>query len=151
LKKIKSEAGLTLIELIIVIGMLSLLMMIVLPKIDTSNYKLIEISKNLRDDIRYIRYMAMTEGDNLRIVFQRNRYLILEGSKTVKEVRLDSNFSLYQNFRDSMVYFSYNGAPSTSGGTITVVNNDGRYTEITVVPGTGRVLFKNQINDGYRM
>lgn len=151
MEKAKSKAGLTLIELIVTVGMLSLLMLIVLPKIDMSNYKLIEISKNLRDDIRYVRYIAMTEGDILRIFFQRNRYLILEGTKIIKEVRLDSNFSLYQNFKDNLIYFSYNGAPSTSGGTIDVVKSDGKYTEITVVPGTGRVLFKNQIYNGYKM
>ncbi|MGI5998826.1 MAG: pilus assembly FimT family protein [Lutispora sp.] len=144
MKRFQSYEGLTVIELIVVIGMLSLLMTFSLPKIDTSNYKLMEISKALRDDIRYVRYIKMTEGENLRVFFQKTKYSILEGTKKVKEVSLGSKFSLYQNFKDSQIAFSFNGAPSTSGGTITLVNNtNGKYCEITVVPGTGRVLLKN--------
>lgn len=123
--------------------MLSLLMSIALPKIDNSDYKLMEIAKTLRDDIRYVRYMKMTEGENLRVLLQKSKYSILEGTRKIKEVNLGSNFSLNQNFKDNQIAFSFNGAPSTSGGTITLINNtNGKYCEITVVPGTGRVLLK---------
>lgn len=119
-------------------------MSMVFPKIDSNNYKLMEIAKTLKDDIRYIRYMKMTEGENLRILLQKSKYSILEGSKKVREVNLGNNFSLYQNFKDSQIAFSFNGAPSTSGGTIILVNNtNGKACEITVVPGTGRILLKN--------
>jgi len=143
LRRLESHEGLTIIELIVVIGMLSLLMSIALPKIDNSDYKLMEIAKTLRDDIRYVRYMKMTEGENLRVLLQKSKYSILEGTRKIKEVNLGSNFSLNQNFKDNQIAFSFNGAPSTSGGTITLINNtNGKYCEITVVPGTGRVLLK---------
>ena len=144
MRKYRGHDGLTIIELIVVIGILSLLMSMVFPKIDSNNYKLMEIAKTLKDDIRYIRYMKMTEGENLRILLQKSKYSILEGSKKVREVNLGNNFSLYQNFKDSQIAFSFNGAPSTSGGTIILVNNtNGKACEITVVPGTGRILLKN--------
>lgn len=143
MRRLESHEGLTIIELIVVIGMLSLLMSIALPKIDNSDYKLMEIAKTLRDDIRYVRYMKMTEGENLRVLLQKSKYSILEGTRKIKEVNLGSNFSLNQNFKDNQIAFSFNGAPSTSGGTITLINNtNGKYCEITVVPGTGRVLLK---------
>jgi len=151
LKKFQNNNGLTIIELIVVIGILSLLTSIALPNIDASNYELMEISNSLRDDIRYVRYMKMTEGDNFRVFFQRTKYTILEGSKKIKEVKLKNRYSLYQNFIGSQIAFSFNGAPSTSGGTIYLVNDDnGRYCEITVVPGTGRILLKNKIYNGYK-
>lgn len=151
LRKLQEEKGLTIVELIVVIGALSLLLSIALPRLDTSTYKLLEASKILRDDIRYVRYMKMTEGQNLRIFFQRNKYVLLEGTKVVKEVKLKSGFSLYQNFKDSQIAFSFNGAPSASGGTAALVSDmDKKYCEITVVPGTGRIILKNKVYFGYK-
>ncbi|SHI92465.1 pilus assembly FimT family protein [Lutispora thermophila] len=151
MKKIQGQKGLTIIELIVVIGILCLFASIALPKIDTSNYELLKISKSLRDDIRYIRYQKMTEGENLRILFQMTKYTILEGTRKIKEVKLNNKYSLYQNFADSQVAFSYSGAPSTSGGTITIFNNENKsYCQITVVPGTGRILLKNEFYNRHK-
>lgn len=149
--QLQEEKGLTIVELIVVIGILSLALSIALPRLDTGTYRLLAASKALRDDIRYVRYMKMTEGQNLRILFQRKKYTLLEGTKVVKEVKLESDFSLYQNFKDSQIAFSFNGAPSTSGGTATLVNDkDKKYCEITVVPGTGRIILKNKVYNDYK-
>lgn len=149
--KLHNQRGITVIELIVVIGMMAILACIALPKVETGTYALLAASKGLRDDIRYVRCMTMTEGQNLRVFFQRTGYFILEGPKAVREVKLHNDFSLYQNFTDSQVAFSYNGAPSTSGGTATLVNNKSKkYCELTVVPGTGRILLKNKVYSGYK-
>jgi len=151
LVQLQDKKGLTIVELVVVIGILSLVLSIVLPRLDTGTYRLLAASKTLRDDIRYVRYMKMTEGQNLRILFQRKKYHLLQGTKVVKEVTLESDFSLYQNFKDGQIAFSFNGGPSTSGGTATLVNNkDKKYCEVTVVPGTGRIILKNQVYNGYK-
>lgn len=149
--KHNKQRGVTLIELIVVVAMLSLLSSIVLPRIETSTYALLAASRGLRDDIRYIRCMTMTEGQNLHITFQRTGYSILEGSKVIKKIKFHQDFSLYQNLTGSQIAFSYSGAPSTSGGTLTLVNDESKkYCVVTVVPGTGRILLKNKVYSGYK-
>ena len=148
--KLRGQKGFTLVELIVVIGVLSLLMAIGLPRLETNTYRLMNVSKGLRDDIRYVRCIKMTEGQHLRVFFQRTRYLVFEGSKAVKVVNLPMGFSLYHNFSGSQTEFSFNGAPITGGGTVVLVNDiSKKYCEVTVVPGTGRILLKNKICSGY--
>jgi len=148
--KLQGQKGFTVVELIVVIGVLSLLMAIALPRLETSTYRLMDVSKGLRDDIRYVRCIKMTEGQHLRVFFQRTRYLVFEGTKAVKVVNVPMGYSLYHNFSGSQTEFSFNGAPITGGGTVVLVNDiNKKYCEITVVPGTGRILFKNKVFSGY--
>ena len=149
LNKLKNQKGFTLIELIVVIATLAMLFSLVIPNIQKNSSELLTTSRKLRDEIRYIRYMKIAEGKNYRLVFQEHSYILSEGPKRIKEVIIDKDLSINQNFIGSEVFFSYNGAPSSNGGTITITNkNSKRYCKITVVPATGRILLKDKIYNG---
>ncbi|MCK9216718.1 MAG: hypothetical protein M0P77_02180 [Firmicutes bacterium] len=145
-----SKGGFTLVELIVVIGFLGLLFSIVLPRIDKSPYILLYSAKTLRDDIRCIRYTAMTENPGARIVLDKYSYKILNGTKIVSTVNLNNGFYIKQNFSRSSIAFDYKGTPVHGGGTVSIVDeNSKKYCEITVVPDTGRILMKDTILKGY--
>ncbi len=148
----KKNEGLTVIELIVVVGFLGLLFSIVIPKIDKSPYYILADARTIRNDLREIKYMAMTEGDaNLRIVFDKYSYSIREGSKIKEKVYLNPGFKINNNFNNNTVSFAYSGSPSNGGGTVTVFDEvSKKYCEITVVPDTGRILMKNTICQGYK-
>lgn len=142
--------GLTLVELIVVIGALALILSMAIPKIQKNSYILLSISRTMRDDIRSIRYLTMAEGKNYKILFQKYSYVIIEGTKIKKEVKINKGYSIAQNFKDSEIAFNYNGSPTTSGGTVNIFDVDtNKYCQITVIPDTGRILLKNKIFDGH--
>lgn len=152
MKEIKSNNGMTLIELIFIIAIISLLFSLVLPKIEERDNYLLSISRVLRDDIRYIRYLRMTEGKNIKISLERDKYKIMEGVKVIKKIELKKDFKIVHSstFRSGNIFFGYNGVPAYGGGTITIFDNKtNRHCQITVVPSTGRILLKDEIYDGY--
>ncbi|MGF7056993.1 pilus assembly FimT family protein [Brassicibacter mesophilus] len=149
MRRQKYDRGMTLIELLVVLSLLAIIASMVIPKIDRRDYFLMASSRMLRDDIRSIRYMKMTEGKNYKISLEYNRYVISRNSIQVKDVKLEKNFKIVHNISGGNVWFSYIGAPLQSG-TIRVLDDEtNRYCEITIVPATGRILLKNQIFEGY--
>lgn len=147
-----NNKGFTIVELIVTIGFLSLLLSMVILKYDRQPHYLLADSKVLRDDLRKIKYLTMTEGDsNIKIVFDKYSYSIREGSKIKEKIYLNPGFKLNNNFEDNTVSFAYSGSPSNGGGTVSVFDElSKKYCEITVVPGTGRILLKNTICEGYK-
>lgn len=150
MKNKKFNSGMTLIELLLVISILAISLAIVTPKIDRRDYYLMTSSRALRDDIRNVRYMKMTEGKSYLISLEGTQYTVKEGTKVIKRVILEKDFKITNNFPRGEISFTYNGAPTYGGGTITIFDNKkNKYCEITIVPATGRILLKNEINKGY--
>lgn len=146
MKRQKSNSGMTLIELILVISIFALSLSIVIPKIERRGYHLMTSSRMLRDDIRYVRYIKMVEGKSYKISLEGNQYTVMENARILKKVKLEKDFKLTysENFRGGDIVFSYTGSPSNGGGTITIFDNrTNKYCEITIVPDTGRILLKN--------
>jgi len=141
--------GITLVELLLIISIITLLTLIVIPHIDITKYWLISNSRVLRDDIRNVRYLNMSEGKNLKILLGNNEYVIVENEIEKKRVVFKSDFKLVHNFKNGNIYFSHIGSPQ-QGGTIRIISNKkNQYCEITIVPATGRVLLKDEIFKGY--
>ena len=147
----RNKKGITLVELIVTIGALTLLFSMTVPKISKGRFYLLTVSRELRNDIRNIRYEKMAEGRNYKIAFEKRAYRLSEGPKIKKKVQLAKGYYIAQNFKDGEILFAYSGAPATSGGTIYIIDEDtNRHCEITVVPDTGRVLFKDRVLEGYK-
>lgn len=152
MKRKNYSSGMTLIELLLVISILAISLSIVMPKIERRDYHLMTSSRMLRDDIRNIRYMKMAEGKNLKISLESNQYKVIENLKVIKRVQLEKDFKITytETFKGGDISFSYNGAPTCGGGTITIFDNKkNKYCEITIVPATGRILLKDEIYRGY--
>lgn len=149
----RDNKGITLIELLLVISILTLSISIIIPKFERRDYHLTTLSRMLRDDLRYIRFAKMVEGKNYFISLEEKQYTIRESTKIIKRVKLEKDFKIMHNFSNSTsvnISFSYKGAPTLGGGTITIFDDKrNRYCEITIVPDTGRILLKDQIFVSY--
>ncbi|SDY48006.1 prepilin-type N-terminal cleavage/methylation domain-containing protein [Proteiniborus ethanoligenes] len=146
----KYSYGMTLIELLLVISILAISLSLIFPRVKRSDYHLMTSSRILRDDIRNARYMNMVEGKSYKIILEPYQYRIVENSKELKVVKLEKNLRMSHNFTGGQIGFRYTGSPS-AGGTIKIFDNKlNIYTEITVVPDTGRVLLKNEIFKGHK-
>lgn len=147
--------GFTFIELIIVIAILLILILIFFPKINADEKILMINGRILWNDIREIRYIRMTQGTPIKILFPRDcsdYYVITNGDNVIKTVRMDENIEIYHNFDSNKIMFSLNGAPSLgSAGTIKVLNiKSNKFVEITITPVTGRILLKDKIFEGFK-
>ncbi len=145
-----NNSGLTLIELIIVLAILSILVSLIVPKIDSTNYRLKTEARLLCNEIRDLRLKNMTESLLYKIYIHSDNYQLHEGPSQLKRWDVESGIKISDNFGDENISytklsFNNNGAPNYSG-TITIKDiNSGKYMEITIVLATGRVLLKDEI------
>ncbi|MGM9534714.1 MAG: Tfp pilus assembly protein FimT/FimU [Intestinibacter sp.] len=136
----------TLVEVLVGITLLALICTISFSKINLDNYKVNSFIRQLNSDIRYVRMVNKLGNSKVYIVFtQKNSckgYILMENGTTAKGVFLPKNINL--NYSVSKILFDNKGA-FYMGGTTINVGKGKDYTEITIVPVSGRVLIKEGI------
>jgi len=149
----KIESGFTLIELVLVLGIIAIMSAGAIMSIQANANRALEnASLALQADIRYIQRRSITEGQRYRIIFEleSNRYSIyLVGAnpsshEVIRTVYLRNGVFLYSTtFLASQnlpprIEFLPRGTPSPRGGNVRLSN--GRFSQtIYVTPTTGRV------------
>ena len=145
----KREEGLTLIELVTVLAILTVIVLIVIPSTDffdttKSNIRLTLIAREVVNDLRYIQQKSIFEGENLyfeikpdKTGYYINRY---EDDKNIKSKNLPEGIKIEKNIQKE-IRFNQIGISSTGGCTITLKNNK-KEIYITVLPATGRIMIK---------
>lgn len=82
----------------------------------------------------------MTEGEQYRILLDRNYYKVLNGTKEFKRVEMKNGTEIFYG-EENEIIFTYLGAPVHGGTTITINNEKlNKYYKITIVPASGRIL-----------
>jgi Tfp pilus assembly protein FimT len=137
-RKIGSEAGLTLCELIIVFGVIICLIAIASPHMArlSSGYKLRGAAREVATDLQYARLLAVKENRAFQVVFNSQSYQVVRVSDGF--VAKNRNFnSDYPEIMLTGSAVNFNSRGNSNTHTITVANPTGSKT-ISVVP-TGRV------------
>ena len=133
----------TLVEVLIGITLLALICTIAFSKFDLDNYKVNSFIRQLNSDIRYVRSVNKLGNNKVYIAFTKQNncsgYVLIENGSNTKSVFLPKNIKL--SYPISKIMFDHQGA-FYMGGTTISVGNDKNYTEITIVPVSGRVLIK---------
>ena len=140
----------TTLELIVTISIIVIMSSICFMKYEGDNYKIEFFAKELCSDIRYVRRENMLDNPNvyIRFISEDNKwsYILHRNKKEDKRVYLPKNVNL--NFpigqNNSLISFYTSGLYKNGGGTITI-NKDNNYKYITIVPVSGRVLYKEGI------
>ncbi|SHI54906.1 prepilin-type N-terminal cleavage/methylation domain-containing protein [Geosporobacter subterraneus DSM 17957] len=138
-----SPKGYTLIEVVLVISLIGILAAMAVPHIDRTPFDMKVYSRQLCADLRYIRLMKMTEGENYQITLYEQFYKVLNGTKELKTVKAPKNVVILYT-RQHISFTSY-GAPSNSDTISIRDKKSGKYYEVTIVPSSGRVLLKDEI------
>jgi prepilin-type N-terminal cleavage/methylation domain-containing protein len=138
----KSPAGLTLMELIIVLAVLAILVGIASPLIAqfSSGFKLRGAAREVATDLQFARLLAVKENKNSRVVFSANSYEVRVGpigSETVTKSRSFGVDYPQITLSGSAVAFNSRGIVTSGSGTITVSHPMG--TKNITVSSTGRV------------
>jgi len=136
----------TLVEVLLGITLLALICTISFSKINLDNYKVNSFIRQLNSDIRYVRMVNKLGNSKVYIVFTTKNnckgYILMENGNTSKGVFLPKNINL--NYSESKILFDNKGS-FYMGGTTINIGKDKDYTEITIVPVSGRVLIKEGI------
>ncbi len=142
----RGKAGVTLVELAVVLLVLSLLLAVVVPLALHSSYWSLKVAANqLAACIRETRYRAIVDGVNCYLVFyqfnHRYKRIYPEGTSWVRlpeGVELSHvNFPLAMENRPTL-YFRPTGAPNI-GGHVALRDKKGNRLYVIVRPVTGRV------------
>ena len=134
--------GFTLIELMVVVGIISLLLALSLNGL----YNLIQWNKLntaaaiLSSELKNTQSRAFYEGVYYKLQFwpTLDRYRIYKQSELIDDIILKDIDLFNTNFTDNNLYFYPNGVPSM-GGTVTLKNKRGKVLYVIMTPVTARV------------
>ena len=132
------QAGLTLLELLIVLGVIACLIAMASPHMArfSSGYKLRGVAREVATDLQYARLLAVKENKAFQVVFNSQSYQVVRVSDGF--VAKNRNFnSDYPEIMLTGSAVNFNSRGNSNTHTITVSNPTGSKT-ISVVP-TGRV------------
>jgi len=134
--------GYTIIELMVVVGIISLLLGLSLNGL----YNLMQWSKLnraaviLSSELKNTQSRAFYEGVYYKLQFwpSLDRYRIYKQTELIDDIILEDINLFNTNFTDNNLYFYPNGVPSM-GGTVTLKNKMGKILYVIMTPVTARV------------
>lgn len=142
---LRNQRGITLIELIIVIVIMSIILVISMPKSDILiNYKEKKELMNFKNNLVFARNSAILETTMYRIDIypNENYYIIYKFSDKLERVKredLKSGLRFEKSpLKRIQVVFNPSGAP-WQGKSIFLINSKNEKIKITIAPATGKV------------
>jgi prepilin-type N-terminal cleavage/methylation domain-containing protein len=139
--------GYTLIELMVVVGIVSLLLGLGINGLDylVQLNKLNTAAALLSSELKNTQSRAFYEAVYYKIEFYAtfdcptlNKYRIYKQTELYEEIRLKGVELFKTNFTDNKVFFYPNGVPG-QGGTVTLKNKRGKILYVIMTPVTARV------------
>jgi len=139
--------GFTLIELMVVIGIISLLLVLSINGISSLMQwsKLNRAAALLSSELKDTQSRAFYEGVYYKLQFwpTLDRYRIYKQTELIDDIILEDIDLFNTNFTDDNVYFYPNGVPSM-GGTVTLKNKRGKVLYVIMTPVTARVRISTE-------
>ena len=134
--------GYTLIELMVVVGIVSLLLGLGINGLDylIQLNKLNTAAALLGSGLKNTQSRAFYEGVYYKLQFwpTLDRYRVYRQTELINDIILKDIDLFNTNFTDNNLYFYPNGVPSM-GGTITLKNKRGKILYVIITPVTARV------------
>jgi type II secretory pathway pseudopilin PulG len=134
--------GYTLIELMVIVGIISLLLGIGINRLDylIQWNKLNRAAALLSSELKNTQSRAFYEGVYYKLQFwpTLDRYRVYKQTELIDDTILKDIDLFNTNFTDSNLYLYPNGVPSM-GGTVTLKNKRGKVLYVIMTPVTARV------------
>lgn len=147
-----NKNGVTLIELIVVLAIISILMTVAVPLYSMiGEFYLDTSSKELLVDMRLAQQKAMTEGYYYHIYFNssNNSYMIYSykdmNSCVYKKVNLPAGIKfdrIHSTYEENKISFDERGKPYPRPCTVALKDSGGHYKRITITVATDYISLK---------
>ena len=137
----KHSPGLTLVELLIVMAIVSICLAVAMPDIATfsSGYKLKAATREVATDLQLARLLAVKENKTFQVIFASNSYQVIRLSDGI--VAKSRSFSPeYPDINLTNAAITFDARGLSNGSTVTVANTNGT-KNVSVAP-TGRVAIE---------
>jgi len=138
---IKRNSGFTLIELVVIVGIISILLVISFKGLLNmkQNMDLNRVAHQLEATLKNCQSKAMYTGSYYKMDFYTslNRYRVYCETDLVQDIQLENINLHYTNFTNHKVYFYKTGVPSM-GGTVTLKTKNGKTLYVIMTPVTAR-------------
>lgn len=138
IKVANRQRGFTLVELLIVIGIIGVMFLTLLPRYSRflSSKKLDAATRQMVSDLRWAHQAAMAEHINYAVrIYTNDETYIIGNNKTVNR-KLDVD--IVSVSPDSTITF-YPKGDASAATTITLESDEGKTLEIGIAEATGRV------------
>lgn len=127
----ENKKGFVIIEALIVIIILSILVMMATPKLDSTGVRVRTVTRQIMDDMRYARTKAVTDARDVIVDFSVSNQYIVDGV-----TKLLPNGITCNAMPTSFTFKKFGNA--VSGGSLTVLK--GKYSEsFNIIASTGMV------------
>ena len=134
--------GYTLIELMVVVGIISLLLAFSINALYNLQQwnKLSTAAALLSSELKNTQSRAFYEGVYYKLQFwpTLDRYRIYKQSELIEDIQLKDVDLFNTNFTNNNLYFYPNGVPG-QGGTVTLKNKIGKVLYVIMTPVTARI------------
>jgi general secretion pathway protein H len=147
-RPVSPESGFTLLELVVVLGLMALIMALVLPGLQGS-WKRERDRANLRQlavALRTARSEAATRRQRVRVFLdvETGQYRLEDSNRggQVTGMRLDEAQLVWEDSTKRLGYIAFYGDGSSSGGKLTLVGAGGQRQVLEVEVITGKVTLK---------
>lgn len=149
----KSNRGFTLIELMVVVGIIAVLLTVTGRAlfIVKQNHDLNITARQIEAALKDCQASAFYSGSWYKVYFwpSINRYRVYRGAgEVVKDVQLENIKLHHTNFIDHRVDFYSTGIPSM-GGTVTLKNKNGKTLYVIMTPVTARTRVSTEPPDNW--
>ena len=139
--KKKQSSGLTVVELMIVMAVLTICLAVAMPNITifSSGYKLKAAAREVATDLQLTRLLAVKENKTFQVIFDSNSYQVIRLSDGI--VAKSRSFGPeYSDLNLTNVSITFDPRGISNGNTVTVANARGT-KNVSVAP-TGRVMIE---------
>lgn len=142
IRHVRKNNGLTLIELVIVTGIIAILFLISFKGLYDvkESLNLNRAAHQLEGYLKDCQCQAMYTGNYFKMDFypSLNRYRVYRESDLIQDIILENINLHYTNFTGHRVYFNKKGTPSM-GGTVTLKTKSNKTLYVIMTPVTARV------------
>ncbi|MDD4780089.1 MAG: prepilin-type N-terminal cleavage/methylation domain-containing protein [Tissierellia bacterium] len=136
----RNNDGLTLIELIVTLTIMSLLLAIAVPRVDLNFGYMEKMINEFAMDVRNVQMENMKiPSAGYEIKIYSNKYYVRKNMNIEKTVNFKDGYTIYYNNGDS-ISFTYDGEPKKAGTFTITDTRTSKIKQVSIVPVTGRTI-----------